>query len=151
MKWLKNHLLYPNLTTRYQNVENSGLQTNLKLLINLIFWKLAYLISQCSGQDFDKNFLDSKHVLKAYFKPSRKNQHFGFLPPPSKDASMKNDHLSNSAYIKPMIGNTTLKGWFRSLIKVSLFHSFESHLCLNLNMNPQKSVRNLSKVPRRGT
>ena len=30
----------------------------------------------------------------------------------------------------------------KSQIKVSLFHSFESHLCLNLNMNPQKSVRN---------
>ena len=26
-----------------------------------------------SGQDFGKNFLDSKHVLKVYFKPSRQN------------------------------------------------------------------------------
>ena len=33
-----------------------------------------------SGQDFSKTFLDSKHVLKVYFKPSRKNQDFLFLP-----------------------------------------------------------------------
>ena len=26
-----------------------------------------------SGQDFDKNFLESKHVLKVYFKPSKKS------------------------------------------------------------------------------
>ena len=25
-----------------------------------------------SGQEFEENFLDSKHVLKVYFKPSRK-------------------------------------------------------------------------------
>ena len=36
-----------------------------------------------SGQDFGKTFLDSKHVLKVYFKPSRKNQKFLFLPLPS--------------------------------------------------------------------
>jgi hypothetical protein len=33
--WLKNHLLYANLTTRCQKVENIALQTNLKLLPNL--------------------------------------------------------------------------------------------------------------------
>ena len=46
-----------------------------------------------SGQDFSKNFLDLKHVLKVYFKPSWKNQEFLFLPLPSKPVSMKNDHL----------------------------------------------------------
>jgi hypothetical protein len=46
-----------------------------------------------SGQDFNKKFLDSKHVLKVYFKPGRKNQNFWFLPLPSKLASLKNDHL----------------------------------------------------------
>ena len=35
-----------------------------------------------SGQDFGKHFFDSKHVLKVYFKPSRKNPDFGFLPLP---------------------------------------------------------------------
>ena len=33
-----------------------------------------------SGQNFGKKFLDSKHVLKVYFKPSRKNQIFLFEP-----------------------------------------------------------------------
>ena len=46
-----------------------------------------------SGQHFNNNFLDSKHVLKVYFKPSRKNQDFLILPRPSKLGSMKNDHL----------------------------------------------------------
>ena len=30
-----------------------------------------------------QNFLGSKHVLKVYFKPNRKNLDFGFLPLPS--------------------------------------------------------------------
>ena len=33
-------------------------------------------------------------VLKVYFKPSRKNLDFGFLPLPSKPAWLKNDHLT---------------------------------------------------------
>ena len=33
-----------------------------------------------SGQDFGKEFLDSKHVLKVYLKPSRKKQKKIFLP-----------------------------------------------------------------------
>ena len=36
-----------------------------------VFKLSTWLLS--SGQDFDKNFLDSKHVLKVYFKPIRKN------------------------------------------------------------------------------
>ena len=51
-----------------------------------------------SGQDFDKKFLDLKHVLKVYFKPLRKNQKFWFLPIPSKLASLKNDHLSKNIW-----------------------------------------------------
>ena len=38
--------MYPNLTGRCQKIGNIELQMNSKLLINLIFWKLAYLISQ---------------------------------------------------------------------------------------------------------
>ena len=44
--WLKNHLLYPNLTTRRQKVENIGLQMNSKLLPNLMGLKTEYLIAQ---------------------------------------------------------------------------------------------------------
>ena len=40
-------------------------------------WSTSYL---SSGQDYDKNVLDSKHVLKVYFKPSRKIPDFLFLP-----------------------------------------------------------------------
>ena len=40
------HSLYPNLTGRCQKIGNIELQTNSYLLIGLIFWKLAYLISQ---------------------------------------------------------------------------------------------------------
>ena len=48
-----------------------------------------------SGQDFDKKFFDSKHVLKVYFKPSRKKSVFSiFLPLLSKPASMKKDRLN---------------------------------------------------------
>jgi hypothetical protein len=46
-----------------------------------------------SGQDFDKNFLASNLVLKMYFKPSRKNPDFGFLPLPSKPVWLKNPYL----------------------------------------------------------
>ena len=35
-KWLKNHLLYPNLTTRYQKVGNRVRQASSKLLTNLL-------------------------------------------------------------------------------------------------------------------
>ena len=43
--------------------------------------------------DLGKKFLDSKHVLKVYFKPSRKNSDFGFLPLPSEPDWLKNYHL----------------------------------------------------------
>jgi hypothetical protein len=76
--------LYANLTTRCQNVE-----TNNK------FNRLKIGVPDFSAQDriSTKNFLDSKHVLKVYFKPSRINQDFLFLPLPSKPVSMKNYHL----------------------------------------------------------
>jgi hypothetical protein len=64
-----------------------GRRTQIWQAEKLITWLLS------SGQDFDITFLDSKHVLKVYFKPSRKNQDFSFLPLPSKLASMKNGHL----------------------------------------------------------
>ena len=47
-----------------------------------------------SGQDFGKNFLDSKHVLKVYFNPSRKNPDFLFLPFPSEPVWLKIRYLS---------------------------------------------------------
>jgi hypothetical protein len=47
-----------------------------------------------SGQEFDEKFLYSKHVLKAYFKPSKKNTDFGFLPLPSMLVRLKNPYLN---------------------------------------------------------
>ena len=47
-----------------------------------------------SGQDFDKNFLDSKQVLKVYFKPSRKNQDFLFSPLPLLPVFLAHGHLN---------------------------------------------------------
>jgi hypothetical protein len=51
-----------------------------------------------SGQEFDEKFLDSKHVLKVYFKPSRKNQDFGFLPLPSKLVRLTNPYLISACF-----------------------------------------------------
>jgi hypothetical protein len=51
-----------------------------------------------SGQDFSKKFLDSKHVLKVYFKPSRKNQNFLFLPLCSELVWLKILHLRDSFF-----------------------------------------------------
>ena len=53
---LKNHLLYPNLTTRCQNVEKIVRQTNSKLLLNLTGWKTEYLIAQLRTGFRGKNF-----------------------------------------------------------------------------------------------
>ena len=47
-----------------------------------------------SAQEFDKKFLDSKHVLKVYFKPSRKKKYFSFLPLPILPVWLKFLHLS---------------------------------------------------------
>ena len=47
-----------------------------------------------SGQEFDEKFLDSKHVLKVNFKPSRKNKDFVFLPVPILPGWLKILHLS---------------------------------------------------------
>ena len=48
-----------------------------------------------SEQEFDEMFLDSKHVLKVYFKPSRKNQDVFFLPLPLQPVSLANGHLND--------------------------------------------------------
>ena len=47
-----------------------------------------------SGQDFGKKFLDSKHVLKVYLKPSRKNPKISFLPLCSELVRLKILHLN---------------------------------------------------------
>ena len=52
----KNHLLCPNLTTRCQKI------------VKTIYWQ--------KGQDFDKIFLDSKHVLVVYLTPNSKKSGF---------------------------------------------------------------------------
>ena len=45
-------------------------------------------------QEFDEKFLDSKHVLKVYFKPISKNKDFVFLPVPILPFWLKIGHLS---------------------------------------------------------
>ena len=47
-----------------------------------------------SGQEFDEKFLDSKHVFKVNFKPSRKNKDFVFLPVSILPGWLKILHLS---------------------------------------------------------
>ena len=73
LKWLKNNLLYPNLTTKCQKVKKM----------------------MGSGPDFNKYFLD-----QVYFKPSRKNQDFLFLPLPSNWGASKVQHFqADSEYL----------------------------------------------------
>ena len=60
---------------------------------NLAGWKTEYLIAQLRTV-FGKNFFDSKHELKVYFKPSRKNPDFIFLPLPSELVWLKIRYLS---------------------------------------------------------
>ena len=73
----------------------------LRLLLNLT-GKKNYVPDRLlsSGQDFDKNFLDSKHVLKVYFKPSRENPDFGFLPLPLMPVWLKNPYLKWTQLLK---------------------------------------------------
>ena len=49
------------------------------------------------------------HVLKVYFKPSRKNPDFGFLPLPSKLVWLKNSYLSKNKFKNKIRSNTILK------------------------------------------
>jgi hypothetical protein len=53
-----------------------------------------------SGQEFDEKFLDSKHVLKVYFKPSRKKINFVFLPLPILPVRLKILHLTGFCKIE---------------------------------------------------
>ena len=46
------------------------------------WWQYSFHLTEI----LTKNVCDSKHVLKVYFKPSRKNLDFGFLPFPFKPA-----------------------------------------------------------------
>ena len=66
-----------------------------------------------SGQDFGKKFLDSKHVLKVYFKPRRKNQKKIFLPLPSVPVWLNICYLSR---------NTKTFFWFVNYVSDG-FHS----------------------------
>ena len=55
-----------------------------------------------SGKEFDEKFLDSKYVLKMYFKPSRKNENFVFLPDPILPVWLKILHLIELIIFKKM-------------------------------------------------
>ena len=98
-------------------------------------WRIWYL---SSGQEFDKNFLDSKskHVLKVYFKPSRKNQKNLFLPLPSVPVWLPTRYLSrndclNFSFVKDkhIVG----KKWPDIVVKwpfISCYFSKVSQTCL---------------------
>ena len=58
-------------------------------------WRTWYL---SSGQKFDQNFLDSKNILKVYFKPSRKDKDFVFLPVPILPVWVKIGYLNVSVH-----------------------------------------------------
>ena len=59
-------------------------------------------------------FFDSNHVLKAYFKPSRKNKDFVFLPVPILPGWLKILHLKlfyEDAHKVGLGGKILLKPW----------------------------------------
>ena len=66
-----------------------------ELETNSRFDRLKNWVPDCSGQDFGKNFIASKHVLKVCFKPSRKNPDFLYLPLCSVLVFLKIHHLRN--------------------------------------------------------
>ena len=86
-----------------------------------------------SGQDFEKNFLDSKHVLKVCFKPSRKNQDFWFLPLPLQPVSLANGHLNDINFWKVSGNPKTSRFW---------------KLQLSMSYGTQKSfaIKNLDEI-----
>ena len=53
-------------------------------------------------------FLDSKHVLNVYFKPSRKNEDFVFLPVQILPVWVKIGHLSNNLMDSTILNQATL-------------------------------------------
>ena len=58
-----------------------------------------------SGQEFDEKFLDSKHVLKVSFKPSRKKKYFciftsSYFACRAQDSSLNNCFLGHQSEIK---------------------------------------------------
>ena len=68
-------------------------------VISLLHWgkikierKTEYLRA---GQEFDEKLLDSKHVLKVIFNPSRKNKDFLFSPYPILVGWLKILHLKD--------------------------------------------------------
>ena len=67
-----------------------------------------------------RRFFKSKHVLKVYFKPSRKNKDFLFLPDPDLLVRLKILHLTTP--------------------------SFRSILHLNLKSGPITQIMNLNVV-----
>ena len=71
----------------------------------LVVGKLKNWLPDCSATD---RILESKHFLKVYFKHSRKNQDFWFLPLSSKPGSMKKDHLNISICSKKIFWDSQM-------------------------------------------
>ena len=65
-----------------------------------------------SGQEFDEKFLDSKYVLKVYFKPSRKKKYFVFLPLPILPVRLKILHLIEAYWrVQPQLWSLIELKW----------------------------------------
>ena len=75
-----------------------------------------------SGQEFAKKLLDSKHVLKVIFKPSRKNKDFVYLKDPILPVWVKILHLS--CYTKYLEYITLATRLLQAGAKVDLHHLF---------------------------
>jgi hypothetical protein len=78
-----------------------------------------------SGQEFDEKILDSKHVLKVYFKPSRKKKYFVFLPLPILPVRLKILHL-NIRYFFPLNKNCVNSRFFHLIASYGVLEEFAS-------------------------
>ena len=87
----------------FSEIENRHSWKELKIIRTSKFdrlknWVCTWLLS--SGQEFDEKFLDSKHVLKVYFKPSRKNRKNLLLPLSSELLWLKILHLYLAFHVR---------------------------------------------------
>ena len=115
-----------------------------------------------SEQDFDKNFLDSKLVLKVYLKPSRKNQKNLFLPLPSVPVWLKIRYLrilmrSAHFFVNPnffselfihiysQTDSQNYAGRFKKFYFCNILH----FLSMGLNRKKNKYLLGLSQIQKR--
>jgi hypothetical protein len=91
-----------------------------------------------SGQDFGKKFFDSNNVINVYFKPSRKNSDFLFLPLPSEHVWLKIHHLKST---RKWPFSNQISGWVRTIVLKSWYLGFENLLLLHKKGKTRKWVK----------